>query len=48
MSVYEINFEFLPNFLRVNFYFDKDVLEYLNLNNENKYGTVNGTKWHCK
>ena len=40
MSVYDKSiFEFLPNFLRVNFYFDKDVLEYLNLNNENKYGT---------
>lgn len=44
MSVYDKSiFEFLPNFLRVNFYFDKDVLEYLNLNNENEYGTVNGT-----
>ena len=37
MSVYDKSiFEFLPNFLRVNFYFDKDVLEYLNLNNENE------------
>ena len=44
MSVYDKSiFEFLPNFSRVNFYFDKDVLEYLNLNNENKYGTVNDT-----
>ena len=44
MSVYDKSiFEFLPNFLRVNFYFDKDVLEYLNLNNENKYGTLNDT-----
>lgn len=30
MSVYDKSiFEFLPNFLRINFYFDKDVLEYL-------------------
>lgn len=37
MSVYDKSiFEFLPNFSRVNFYFDKDVLEYLNLNNENE------------
>ena len=44
MSVYDKSiFEFLLNFLRVNFYFDKDVLEYLNLYNENEYGTVNGT-----
>lgn len=44
MSVYDKSiFEFLPNFLRVNFYFDKDVLEYLNLYNENEYGTVNDT-----
>ena len=43
MSVYDKSiFEFLPNFLRVNLYFDKDVLEYLNLNNENKYG-INDT-----
>ena len=44
MSVYDKSiFEFLLNFLRVNFYFDKDVLEYLNLYNENEYGTVNDT-----
>lgn len=30
MSVYDKSiFEFLPNFLRINFYFDKEVLEYL-------------------
>ena len=30
MKVYdESNFEFLPNFLRINFFFDKEVLEYL-------------------
>lgn len=47
MSVYDKSiFEFLPNFLRVNFYFDKDVLEYLNLNNENKYGTVNVSSYN--
>ena len=47
MSVYDKSiFEFLPNFSRVNFYFDKDVLEYLNLNNENKYGTVNVSSYN--
>lgn len=30
MSIYDKSiFEFLPNFLRINFYFDKEVLEYL-------------------
>ena len=30
MKVYDkSNFEFLPNFLRINFYFNKDVMEYL-------------------
>ena len=47
MSVYDKSiFEFLPNFLRVNFYFDKDVLEYLNLYNENEYGTVNVSSYN--
>lgn len=33
MSVYDKSiFEFLPNFLRINFYFDKEVLEYLGQN----------------
>lgn len=30
MKVYDkSNFEFLPNFLRINFYFDKEVMDYL-------------------
>lgn len=33
MSVYDKSiFEFLPNFLRINFYFDKDVMAYLGQN----------------
>lgn len=37
MSVYDKSiFEFLPNFLRINFYFDKEVLEYLGQTKQNK------------
>lgn len=35
MKVYDkSNFEFLPNFLRINFYFDKNVMEYLGKNEQ--------------
>ena len=35
MKVYdESNFEFLPNFLRINFYFDKNVMTYLGKNEQ--------------
>lgn len=37
MSVYDESiFEFLPNFLRINFYFDKEVLEYLGQTEQDK------------
>ena len=37
MRVYDKSiFEFLPNFLRINFYFDKEVLEYLGTNEQEK------------
>lgn len=37
MSVYDKSiFEFLPNFLRINFYFDKEVLEYLGQTEQDK------------
>lgn len=32
----ESNFEFFSNFLRINFYFDKDVLLYLDSIDQNK------------
>lgn len=36
MRVYDKSiFEFLPNFLKINFYFDKEVLKYLNKPNKN-------------
>lgn len=35
MKVYDkSNFEFLPNFLKINFYFDKEVMEYLGKNEQ--------------
>lgn len=35
MKIYDkSNFEFLPNFLRINFYFDKNVMEYLGKNEQ--------------
>ena len=37
MSVYDKSiFEFLPNFLRINFYFDKEVLKYLDTDKQEK------------
>ena len=37
MSVYDKSiFEFLPNFLRINFYFDKEVLKYLGQTEQDK------------
>ena len=37
MSVYDKSiFEFLPNFLRINFYFDKEVLEYLGITKQDE------------
>lgn len=47
MSVYDRSiFEFLPNFLRINFYFDKKVLEYLEQDEQktNKKTTINSKK----
>ena len=37
MSIYDKSiFEFLPNFLRINFYFDKEVMEYLGVAEQEK------------
>ena len=49
MSVYDKSiFEFLPNFLRINFYFDKEVLEYLGQNpqetTQETYAMLNETQ----
>ena len=37
MSIYDKSiFEFLPNFLRINFYFDREVMEYLGVTEQDK------------
>ena len=45
MSVYDKSiFEFLPNFLRINFYFDKEVLKYLGQTEQDKPNKINRTR----
>ena len=45
MSVYDKSiFEFLPNFLRINFYFDKEVLEYLDTDKQEKSSKLGSKK----
>ncbi len=44
MNAYDKSiFEFLPNFLRINFYFDKGVLEYLGQTEQDKPNKINRT-----
>lgn len=48
MSVYDKSiFEFLPNFLRINFYFDKEVLKYLDTDKQEK-GSKSSSKKSSK
>ena len=45
MSVYDKSiFEFLPNFLRINFYFDKEVLKYLDTDKQEKSSKLSSKK----
>ena len=49
MSVYDKSiFEFLPNFLRINFYFDKEVLEYLGQTEQDKTDKKTNIKTNIK